>query len=140
LLTAILLAALWHARPARAEVSVSGEPSAVQIEVYDAPIDEVMAALGASYGVQYQSPAALSRRVTGNYQGSLQRVIARLLDGYDFVIKTDPEGVEVRVYGGVKAGGVKEGEAVLAPKPVVMPKPAPTAKTRRESKRKRHGI
>jgi hypothetical protein len=135
LLTAMLLAALLHAGPARAEVSVSGEPDAVQIEVRDAPIDEVMAALGASFGLQYQGPAALSRRVTGTYEGSLQRVIARLLDGYDFVIKTDREGVEVRVYGGVKTG-----EAVLAPKPVVMPKPPPAAKARRESKRKRHSL
>ena len=135
LLTAILLAASLHVRSVRAEVSVSGEADAVQIEVRDAPIDEVMAALGASFGLQYQSPAALSRRVTGTYEGSLQRVIARLLDGYDFVIRTDPEGVEVRVYGGVKAG-----EAVLAPKPVVMQKPPPAAKTRREAKRKRHGL
>jgi hypothetical protein len=135
LVTAILLAALFHAHPVRAEARVSGAPDAVLVEARDAAVDEVMAALGASFGLQYHSPASLSRRVTGTYQGSLQRVVARLLDGYDFVIKTGDEGVAVRVYGAVKAG--EAGESVLAPKPVQVAKPPPAAKARREARRKR---
>jgi hypothetical protein len=135
LATAIPLAALVHVHCAHADASVSGEPDAVRVEVNNAPIDEVMLALGVSFGLQYHSPAALSRRVSGMYEGSLQRVVARLLDGYDFVIRTGPKGVEVRVYGAVKTG-----EAVLAPKPVVVPKPPPSAKTRRDARRKRHAL
>jgi hypothetical protein len=132
LVTAILLAAFFHAHSARADIRISGEPDAVRIEAHDAPVDEVMVALRESFGLHYHSPASLSRRVTGTYEGSLQRVLARLLDGYDFVMKTDSEGVEVWVYGAVKSGA-----AVLAPKPVTVAKPTPL-EARREARRKRH--
>jgi len=134
LVTAILLA-LSHADFARAEARISGEPDAVLIEARDAPVDEVMVALSTTFGLQYRSPASLSRRVTGTYEGSLQRVVARLLDGYDFVMRTDSGSVEVWVY-----GSVKPGEFVLAPKPVEMAKPPPAIKTRHEARRKRHAL
>ena len=135
LITAILLAALFHAHSVRAEALVSGETDAVRIEARDAAVDEVMVALGTTFGLHYRSPALLSRRVTGTYMGSLQRVVAQLLDGYDFVMKTDSEGVEVWVYGSVKAGGF-----IVAPKPVEAAKPPPAVKTRHEARRKRHAI
>ena len=135
LITAILLATLFHARSVRAEALVSGEAEAVRIEARDAPVDEVMVVLGTTFGLQYRSPALLSRRVTGTYMGSLQRVVAQLLDGYDFVMKTGSEGVEVWVY-----GSAKPGVFILAPRPVEAAKPPPAVKTRHEARRKRHAI
>jgi hypothetical protein len=135
MIMAILLAASFRADVARAEARVSGEPDAVLIEARDAAVDEVMVALSTTFGLQYRSPASLSRRVTGTYEGSLQRVVARLLDGYDFVMKTDSGNVEVWVY-----GSVKPGEFVLAPKPVEVAKPPPSVKTRHEARRKRHAL
>lgn len=134
LVTAILLV-LSHTGFARAEARISGEPDAVLVEARDAPVDEVMAALNTTFGLQYRSPASLSRRVSGTYEGSLQRVVALLLDGYDYVMKTDFGVVEVRVY-----GSVKPGEFVLAPKPVELAKPPPAVKTRHEVRRKRHAL
>jgi hypothetical protein len=134
LVMAIPLAALFHASSVRAEIRISGEPAAVRIEARDAPIDEVMGALRESFRLNYRGPASLGRRVTGTYDGSLQGVVARLLDGYDFVIKTDSEGVEVWVY-----GSIKPGEPALAPKPVTVAKPAPV-EARREARRKRHAM
>src|SRR5437879_5843635 len=81
----------------RAEVRVNGAPGTVQVEARDASIEEVLAALSADYGLQYKSTASLDRRVTGTYQGSLQRVVRRLLDGYDYVLKTEADGIEVMV-------------------------------------------
>jgi hypothetical protein len=133
--TAILLAALLHAKPACAEAHVSGNPDAVRVDARDAAVDEVMAMLGENFGLQYRSPASLNRRITGTFEGSLQQVVTRLLSGYDFVMKTDPSGVEVWVYGALKAG-----EAVTAPKPAEAAKPVPAAKVRHEARRKRHAL
>ena len=132
--TALLLAALLHAKPVCAEAHVSGTPDAVRVDAHDAAVDEVMAELGESFGLQYCSPASLNRRITGTFEGSLQQVVTRLLSGYDFVMKTDPSGVEVWVY------GAKAGEAVTAPRPAAAAKPVPAAKVRQESRRKRHAL
>ncbi len=95
------------------------------------------ASWGASFGLRYRSTAPLGRRITGTYEGSLQRVVASLLDGYDFVVKTSTEGVEVVVY---RAAG--PGEASPATKAVQGTAPSAqkssTAQTRREERRKRH--
>ena len=134
LVLTILLAALFHAPSVRAEIRVSGEPAAVRIEAHDARIDEVMGALRESFGLNYRGPASLGRRITGKYDGSLQGVVARLLDGYDFVIKTDSESVEVWVYGSVKSEA-----ASLPPRPVTATTPTPV-EVRREARRKRHAM
>ncbi len=132
LVTAILLAALFHAQSVRAEARISGEPDAVRVEARDASVDEVMAALVASFDLRYRSPASLTRRVTGTYEGSLQQVVGRLLDGYNFVLRTGSEGVEAWVYGAVGAGGV-----LLTPRAVEVAKPAPAVRARRDARRKR---
>jgi hypothetical protein len=132
LVTAILLAALFHAQSVRAEARISGEPDAVWVEARDASVDEVMAALVASFDLRYRSPASLTRRVTGTYEGSLQQVVGRLLDGYNFVLRTGSEGVEAWVYGAVGAGGV-----LLTPRAVEVAKPAPAVRARRDARRKR---
>lgn len=132
---AILLAALCHAQSVRAEARISGEPDGVRVEARDASVDEVMAGLVASFDLRYRSPAPLTRRVTGTYEGSLQHVVARLLDGYNFVMKTGSEGVEAWVYGAVGAG-----EVLPAPRPVEAANPAPAVKARRDARRKRHAL
>ena len=71
----------------------------MRLEVDNAAIEDVMDALGANFGLRYRSTAPLGRRITGTHRGVLERVVARILDGYDFVMKTGPEGIEVTVYG-----------------------------------------
>ena len=136
-LLAAMLAAL-PAYPAGAEVSVSGDAKAVQVEARDASVEEVMAALGANFGLQYRGTATLERRITGSYRGSLQHVIRRLLDGYDFIVKTNVDDVEVTVLSGGKAG---EARASMAPSPTsaIAPPPPPSTKaqTARERRQRR---
>jgi hypothetical protein len=110
---AILLAALLHAQSACAEVRITGNAEAVRVEAHDAPVEEVLSGLRASFSLQYRSIASLDRRVTGTYQGPLQRVVRRLLEGYDFVLKTENGTVEVVVIGGTG----KPGAAGAAPGP-----------------------
>src|SRR5215468_281494 len=135
-LMTIALAAL-PAGSAAAEVNVTGDSKAVQIEAHDASIEDVMAALGASFGLQYRGTATLDRRITGSYRGTLQHVIRRVLDGYDFIVKTNVDDVEVTVVSGGKAGEAKAASA-MAPIPTtgIAPPPArpQTARERRRSR------
>src|SRR5262249_3504685 len=88
---------LLLAAPACAEVLVSGTRDGIKIEISDASVEEVLAALGAKFALRYRSGAPLDKRLTGTHQGSLQRVVRRVLDGYDFVVRTSGEGVDVAV-------------------------------------------
>jgi hypothetical protein len=101
---AILLAALLHAHSVGAETGITGEPDAVRVEARDASLEEVLAALKASFGLHYRSSASLDRRVNGKYEGPLQRVVTRLLEGYDFVVKNRAGNIEVIVFGMAKSG------------------------------------
>jgi hypothetical protein len=131
------LLVLLFAAPARAEVLVSGTRDAINVEISDASVDEVLAALSAKFALSYRSGAPLDKRLTGTHDGSLQRVIAGVLTGYDFVVKTSRDGLEVTVYGAGTAGrfigATRPVEAIIPTGPA----PVPSAKARREERRKR---
>jgi hypothetical protein len=118
LVPAILLAVLLQIHPAVAEVRVAGQPDAVSVEVRDAAVEEVLVALGQSFGLQYRSAAPLARRISGTYKGPLSRVLRRVLDGYDFILKTGSENLEVVVIGAPAADG-QPTAAVASPLPAV---------------------
>ena len=88
---AILCAA---ALPAAAEVRVidAGEGKVV-IEAHDATVQEILDALAASHPFRFQASEALSRHVTGTYAGTVPRVLSRLLEGYNHVIRSGPSGI-----------------------------------------------
>jgi len=95
-LSALFLQALSVS--ARAEVKVSGEGTTLKIEAADAPLEEVLAALGKSSGLQYNYPANLSRSVSGTYTGPLRQVLSRLLQGTNFVVEDSGSGTKVVIY------------------------------------------
>ena len=66
--------------------------------------------------MQYRTGIPLDAPVLATYSGSLGQVIARLLDGYDYVIKTNQETTEVVVYG--KSGKISIPPKALAVKAV----------------------
>jgi len=107
------LFALWG-NPARAQVRVDGSSDAVHVEARDVPLQEVLAALQAKFNLRYRTDEALETRKTGNFDGPLQRVTARILDGYDFAMKVTPEGIEVLVLRQNPAGGKTVASAVPA--------------------------
>ena len=98
---------------AYAQVQVSGRTDAVRIEATDATLREVLDALRASFNLRYRSDDALDTRMTGTFGGSLPRVAARVLDGYDFVTKITAQGVDVLVI----RQNQPDGKAVAAPMP-----------------------
>ena len=99
LVIAVTSAALLAGRgnAAQAQVSVDGRPEAVHIEARDATLREVFDALQTKFGLSYRTDDALETRKTGIFDGPLQRVTARMLDGYDFAMKVTPQGIDVLV-------------------------------------------
>jgi hypothetical protein len=94
-IASVILLASSHAAPA--QVVVDGRPETVHVEARDAPLHEVLAALHDKFNLHYRSDDALQTRKTGVFDGPLQRVAARILDGYDFAMKITPEGIDVLV-------------------------------------------
>jgi hypothetical protein len=83
------------AAPARADVQVEGDEAAVRIVARQASVAEVFAALQAKFRFRYRLDVSPERQVNGTITGPLHGVAARLLDGYDFVVRRAPDGVEV---------------------------------------------
>jgi hypothetical protein len=99
LLLAIVAGALLPGggNAAQAQIMVNGQADSIRLEVRDVPLREVLAALQAKFNLRYRSDDALEIRKTGIYNGPLQRVAARMLDGYDFAMKISPQGIDLLV-------------------------------------------
>jgi hypothetical protein len=98
---AVLLAAAFAiaTTPALAELRVRGSAEAVRIEARDSSLEEILAALNRTFNMHYQSSANLDKRLSGTYSGPLSRVLARILGGYNFVLKTDNGSIALTVLG-----------------------------------------
>jgi cellulose biosynthesis protein BcsQ len=119
---------------ARAEVRMEGSPEALRIEAVDATLVDVLNALKAKFNLRYRANDALEGRITGSFRGSLQRVVARLLEGYDYVIAISPDGIDALILPQNATANV-----VVAKLPPTMLQPAasPPVMTAQEAKRAR---
>src|SRR5260221_2649155 len=122
---AILLGAALAIAPTSvlAEMQVRGSPEAVRIEARDTPVEEILAALSRAFGMHYQLLAVVDKRVSGTYVGPLPRVLARILDGYNFILKTDNGSIAVTVVGTPNAAAA----ALASSGPKVAQQPAAAA-------------
>lgn len=81
---------------ARAEVQIEGDEAAVRLTTDQASLGEVLAALKAKFRLRFDESLGVEREVSGTISGSLHRVVVRLLDGYDFIVRRSAqEGVEI---------------------------------------------
>ena len=94
IVSAIVLA---FGRTASAEVRVAGKADAVHLEVHDASLHEVLAALQERFNLHYRTVDALDARMTGVFDGSLRRVVARLLNGHDYAMQVTADGLDILV-------------------------------------------
>jgi hypothetical protein len=96
-----LLAALIYSlfAPAHAEVQVVGSLAEVRITTSQDAISDVLSALAATFHVRYRTAIPLDAAANGTYSGSFGRVIYSLLEGYNYMIKTDRESTEIVVFG-----------------------------------------
>ena len=117
----LLIAA--HAASARAEVRVEGAASNLHLDARDATVADVLAVLAERFGLRVRG-AVGGRRISGDFDGPLRRVIARVLDGNNYVIRTRGDGLEVMVLDAASPNAV--------PPPMHAPPTYPTAKRRRD--------
>lgn len=97
---AICLALVACPVPSRGDVSVRGTAAAVRIDAKQAPLSEVLSALGANFELRYDTLIALDEViVSGTYAGALEEVLKRILTGLNYVIQTQEGAVEVIVVG-----------------------------------------
>jgi hypothetical protein len=115
--SAILTAGHFRAPIAHAEAIVSGSDHNLMIEVRDTSLQDVLTALGAKFDLRFRGLSSLDRRIEGTYRGSLREVITRLLDRYDYVLKTNGARIEVIILDAAKHSETRaeHGQAVPGP-------------------------
>ena len=91
-----LLLAAVHCDCVRAEIRVQGRADDVRVEARDATVADILTALGEQFALRFRGTTG-SRGVTATFEGPLRRVVARVLDGYDYVIETRGDGLNVIV-------------------------------------------
>jgi len=96
---ALVLTGAAPMTPARAAVQVEGDAAALRVDARQAPVDEVLAALGTALKIRYRAAAPLDGVVDGTYRGSLREVLANVLEDYNYVIKTADGQTELVVIG-----------------------------------------
>jgi hypothetical protein len=111
-IAALPLAALPLA--AHGEVHVDGSPAAVHITTSSDSIGDVLSALDVAFNVQHRSAITLDAAANPTYAGSIDRVIANLLDGFNYAVKKSQGTTEIIVFG-------RRGELAIPP-----PAPKPT--------------
>ena len=119
--------------PASAATEVRGQPDQMQLRAENASIKEVLDALSATFKLTYKLPPRIGREVSGLYSGTLHQVLARVIDGNDYIVKVLDNGIEVVVLGTSGAATVAtSGHAVARSESAVAPsmpscKPTPPA-------------
>jgi hypothetical protein len=84
---------------AKAAADVQGEINSVQLRAENASTREVLDALAAKFGLRYKLTVHIGREVGGSYSGTLRQVLARVLDGTDYVVQVNGDGIKVTVFG-----------------------------------------
>ena len=84
---------------ARADVRVQGDVAAVRIDANQSRVSDVLAALGSRFNVRYRTSIPLNETISGTFTGPLRGVIARLLESFNYVIKTERDATEIVVLG-----------------------------------------
>lgn len=80
-------------------VRLQGDAQALRVEVRDGTIADVLTAMSGTFDMRYRSSIALDGEISGTYAGPLTRVIARVLDGYNYAIVHERSALQVTIFG-----------------------------------------
>jgi len=118
-LAALGLACLsaFSATQADAEVLVDAGRDKIQVRVENDTVGHVLEALGQNVGLHYRSAAPLNKVIGGSFSGSLEHVLSRVLAGYDFVVRYNPQGAELFVVGESGAAPIPPAPIEASPRP-----------------------
>jgi hypothetical protein len=117
----MLLAALF-CNCAHGEVRVQGDVRDVRVEVRDATVAEILAALAERFALRYRGSPG-NGGITATFEGPLRRVVTHVLAGHNYVIAARGGGLEVIVLGA--------GSAAAVPAPMFAPPTVPAKVNRR---------
>jgi hypothetical protein len=92
--------------PALAATEVRGKPANLQLRAENASLREVLDALARAFKLSYRLPPQAGRQVSGLYSGSLHQVLARILDGNDYIVEVSEAGIRVVVLGASGASAI----------------------------------
>jgi hypothetical protein len=92
--------------PSGRSLHIEGDAAALHVVVQQTTIADVLSAL-AGFNVRYSSSVRLDEMRDGSYAGSLEHVVARLLNGYDYATKQHGTRLDVTIIG-------KGGESEMA--------------------------
>jgi hypothetical protein len=110
-----LLVTALASNSVRAEVRVQGPLEDVRLEASNATAAEILAALSERFELRVQGTTA-NHRITGTYKGPLRHVLARILVGYDYVIKPNGANIDLIV---LSTGAPRKAMLAPAPPPIV---------------------
>jgi hypothetical protein len=97
--TAAFLAWCLSCGGSAAEVRLSGTQDRVVLQTHDATIEEILTALRSTFDLEVKLKGATARKFTGVYTGSARHVLSRLLMGEDYVLRSDSDGISIRLVG-----------------------------------------
>lgn len=106
--------ACGFATGASAEVRIDGT-TALHVTTGRDSIAAVLTAFGPSHKLRYRAAVPLDAAANAVYSGTLGEVLTRLLDGYNFIVRRDRDGIEVVVLG-------RRGDVAIPPQPAAAPK------------------
>lgn len=117
----------------QANVRVSGDATAVQLNATAATVAEALSALQSRFRVRVKASTSLDRSIGGIYTGALPKIVSSLLQGYNYFIKRHGAEIEVIVIGSqgdraaearrarVTAGGAQDDRTAPAQPPRGVP-------------------
>jgi hypothetical protein len=99
LATAALMAWCLSCGGSAAEVRLSGTQDRLVLQAQDATMPEILGALQSAFDLEVKFKGATERRFTGVYTGSVRQVLSRILAGNDYVLRSGPDGISIRLLG-----------------------------------------
>jgi hypothetical protein len=123
-MAAVLLLA---APPAHAQDTVPGTPEIVRIELKDVSVEDALGALRDAYGLSWRSNVPLTGRVSGTFDGPLPQVLARLLDGMNYVLTSSGNRFHVAIVSAAGAQPIPGAPAAAPTAALPFPMPATRA-------------
>jgi hypothetical protein len=84
---------------AHGEVRVEGNPAAVHITTSQDSIADVLTALRNSFNLQHRSAIKLDAVANSTYSGPIDRVIANLLNGFNYVVEKRQDRIDIIILG-----------------------------------------
>jgi hypothetical protein len=112
--TLIIMVPLFTASEASAAVKIEGSSDALLLTAEDSSIRDVLSALSAQFNLTYASMVELNGTIAGTYSGTLQSVLRRILDGYDYVALVSADRIELKVWA---SSGANAHPTALPPPP-----------------------